>query len=84
MRHVLERDFAGRPVGRVVIVAEVPFDGSRAATVYTTHSVDALPVDIRGLLGEGLRALDELQIRTHRAADIQAYVDADTRREDEG
>lgn len=75
MQHVLGRDFEGAEVRRCVIVAEVVTDAG-PATVYTTHAVDAPPVEVRGLLGEGLRALDELQIRARRRADIAEFAEA--------
>lgn len=73
MQHVLGRDFDSAEVTRCVIVAEVKTPHG-LATVYTTHSVDAGPVEVRGLLGEGVRALDELQIRARRQQDIEHFV----------
>jgi hypothetical protein len=75
MQHVLGRDFEGGEVSRCVIVAEVQTPAG-PATVYTTHSVDAAPVDVRGLMTEGLRALDELRAREIRRRDIEEFVNA--------
>ena len=75
MQHVLGRDFDGAEVTRCVIVSEVQTPGG-PATLYTTHSVDAGPVDVRGLLTEGLRALDELREREVRRRDIEEFVNA--------
>lgn len=77
MRYVLARDLEGEPVGRCVIVAEVGH-GHQARTLYTTHEVRATPVEVRGLLGEGLRALDEIGIRQRRQIDIEAFVNEAT------
>lgn len=73
MRFVLARDLEDQPVARCVIVAEVG-EGLQATTLYTTHEVRATPVEVRGLLGEGLRALDEIGIRQRRQIDIEAFV----------
>lgn len=73
MQFVLGRDCDGMAVNRCVIVAEVG-EGHEARTVYTTHDVDTTPVEVRGLLEEGLRALDELRVRAFRQADIEQYI----------
>ncbi len=75
MQYILGRDFDGRAVNRCVIVAEVG-EGQEAATVYATHSVDATPVEVRGLLHEGIRAQDEGVARMRRHSDIQQFVSA--------
>ncbi len=75
MQYVLGRDFDGLAVNRCVIVAEVG-EGHQASTVYTTHDVDATPLEVRGLLGEGLRALDETRVRAFRQSDIEQFVNA--------
>lgn len=58
MHHVLARDYPGREVGACIVVAEVGA-GPEAVTVYTTHSVDANPSEVRGLVTDALRFLDE-------------------------
>lgn len=75
MRYVLDRDFKNLPIGRCVIVAEVG-EGHHARVVYTTHDVRSTPVEIRGLLEEGLRGLDEIRIRAFREYDIEQFVNA--------
>ena len=73
MQHVLGRDFDGGEVSRCAIVAEVQTPAG-PVTVYTTHSLDATPVEVRGLLTEGLRALDEIRAREVRRRDIEEFV----------
>lgn len=75
MRFVIDRDFEDLPVRRCVIVAEVG-EGHQARVVYTTHDVRATPVEIRGLLQEGLRGLDEIRVRAFRKYDIEEFVNA--------
>jgi hypothetical protein len=75
MQYVLGRDFDGQAVQRCVIVAEVG-EGHQAQVVYTTHDVHATPVEVRGLLEEGLRGLDEIRIRAFRRHDIEEFVNA--------
>lgn len=75
MRFVIDRDYRNLPVGRCVIVAEVG-EGHHARVVYTTHDVEATPVEVRGLLEEGLRGLDEIRVRAFRKYDIEEFVNA--------
>lgn len=75
MQFVLGRDYDGLAVKRCVIVAEVG-EGQEAQTFYTGHSVDATPVEIRGLLSEGLRGQAETVTRAIRQRDIEQFANA--------
>lgn len=72
MQHVLGRDYDGVEVARAGLVVELP-DGT---IVYTSHSVDARPVEIRGLFEEAVRAQNEIVAANLRHRDIQAFADA--------
>lgn len=76
MRHVVDRDFEYPPeIMRAVVVIEVG-RGPGAQTLYTTHRVDATPVEVRGLLAEGLRGNAETVSRANRHADIEMFAKA--------
>jgi len=75
MRHVLDRDFEYPEITRAIVVVEVG-RGPRAQTLYTTHRVDATPVEVRGLLSEALRGQSEIIARANRHRDIDNYAKA--------
>lgn len=75
LQHVITRDFDGAPVERCIIVAEIG-EGRKSQVLYTTHSPYTPSVEIRGLLSEGLRALEEIRERHVREIDIARFVNA--------